>query len=135
MKKIITLIFSLFMTISLFASSSDEYTIMKENKDYVAVMRIIVKNDKIVSVSFDRKSLDQRSWSLDTAINENYKKQYGTTYREMKTKLIRSAQSTENALPLIEDKELYNEFKSMLEYLLDKIVNKQQGSYILESVK
>lgn len=130
MKKILSLIIMMFSIIS-FATSSDEYTVIKETKNYSSVMRIIVKNEKIVSVSFERKTLDSKSWTIDNDINQEYKNKYGETYREMKTKLVRASQSKDTQLPEIGDKQLYNEFKEMFEYLLEKIVEKKYGSYTI----
>lgn len=130
MKKIITLIFSLLLALNSLASNNGEYSIQKEHKTFISVMKIIVKNDKIVSISYDRKKLDQKSWVLDSAINQEYKSKYGETFREMKTKLIRAAQTNGDTLPVVNDKDLYNEFKDMLEYLLEKVVNEKAGDYI-----
>lgn len=130
MKKILSLIIMMFSIIS-FATSSDEYTVIKETKNYSSVMRIIVKNEKIVSVSFERKTLDSKSWTIDNDINQEYKNKYGETYREMKTKLVRASQAKDTQLPEIGDKQLYNEFKEMFEYLLEKIVEKKYGSYTI----
>lgn len=129
MKKLITIIFSIVLSLNIFASSNDEYTIQNEHKTFTSIMKIIVKNNKIVSVSYDRKNLDSKSWVLDTAINQKYKELYGETFREMKTKLIRSSQSKGETLPMVGDKELYDEFKKMFEYLLEKIVANQNGNY------
>lgn len=136
MKKLITIIFTIFMTLNVFAvNSNDEYTIQNEHKNFTSIMKIIVKNNKIVSVSYDRKNLDSKSWVLDSEINKKYKDLYGETFREMKTKLIRSAQSSDEKLPVVGDKELYNEFKGMFEYLLEKIVNNQNGNYNYNDIK
>lgn len=131
MKKIIILIITIFISIFAIASNNDEYVIVNEHKDYTSMMKIIVKNNKIVSVSFDRKNKDSRSWIIDNKINQEYQQKYGETYREMKTKLIRAAQSKNEDLPEVADKELYEEFKNMFEYLLNKIIKNQNGTYQL----
>lgn len=118
MKKIYVLIY---MFLGLFAFSKDfndgRYSVIKKDGNVTIEMTMIVKNEKILSLSFDKKIN-----GISQYVGEN-SKEISRITRE-----IRENKSTKNIKSNL-DKNTNENIKELFEFLCEKSSKSQEGKY------
>jgi hypothetical protein len=117
MKKILV-IFSMLLSLNLFALNDGKYEVVQKNSDYTLNFKLIVKNSKILFVDFDKTDLNGQRLST---INQEFRNK-----KENMKKYIIENQTLEK-LP----EEYKKELGSLINFLLEKSNSSEPGSYQL----
>ena len=119
MKKILV-IFSMLLSLNLFALNDGKYEVVQKNSDYTLNFKLIVKNSKILFVDFDKTDLNGQRLST---INQEFRNK-----KENMKKYIIENQTLEK-LP----EEYKKELGSLINFLLEKSNSSEPGSYQLKN--
>jgi len=117
MKKLLV-IFSVLLSLNLFALNDGKYEVVQKNSDYTLNFKLIVKNSKILFVDFDKTDINGQRLST---VNQNFRNK-----KENMKKYIIENQTLEN-LPVEYKKEL----GSLIDFLLEKSNSSEPGTYQL----
>ena len=103
------------------------------DNEWKSFVKITVKNDKIIGAQYDRKSSDGILLSLDQKENDKAKIKYGLTFRDMSFTLTRGLVSNQKVEvnETVKDSNSLDEFKKMVNYLIEKANNGEDGVYKL----
>ena len=134
MKKLLVfLVFCLMNLVSFSAMKDGIYYVEKDyDNEWKSFVKITVKNDKIIGVQYDRKNSEGVLLSFDQKENDKLKSKYGLSFRDMSFSLTRSLVSSQKIEGNdIKDPKVMEEFTKMVDYLIEKANNGQDGVYKL----
>lgn len=131
MKKIIfIMMFLIGLVINAEMIDGSYYVEKNYDKNWKSFVKILVKGNKIIGVQYDKKN-ESSYLSMNQKENEKYKENYGENFRDVSFKLTKSliASQDVNNLSKINDKKSLEEFKEMVNYLIQKANEGKSGDY------